>query len=90
MTAERVIAVFARLRRVESEEIGPASSFSELGMDSLDALEALFELEEEFGVEIPNELAEGFLTVGEVIDGIERLLDGTGETPAGPEPTGLR
>jgi len=50
------------------------STFAELGMDSLDAMNLLFALEEEFGISIPDEEARALRTVRGAIDGVEKLL----------------
>jgi acyl carrier protein len=54
---------------VEESEVKPEASFIEdLGADSLDTVELIMKLEEEFDIEIPDEEAEGLTTVGKVID----------------------
>ena len=55
-----------------AEEIKPESSFiDDLGADSLDTVEVVMALEEEFGIEIPDEDAEKITTVGEATKYIE-------------------
>jgi acyl carrier protein len=57
---------------VKKEEIKPESSFiDDLGADSLDTVEVVMALEEEFGIEIPDEEAEKITTVGEAIKYID-------------------
>jgi acyl carrier protein len=71
MTAEDTIEV--RLRRIISEQLGvdesqvvPSASFEEdLNADSLDLVELIMSLEEEFGIEISEEDAEKIRTVGD-------------------------
>jgi acyl carrier protein len=70
----RVIGVIARTHRVSPETITPETTFQELGMDSLDAVNVLFALEEEFNVNIPDEDAREIRTVRQVIEGIGKLL----------------
>jgi acyl carrier protein len=70
----RVIGVIARTNRVSPETITPETTFQELGMDSLDAVNVLFALEEEFNVNIPDEDAREIRTVRQVIEGIGKLL----------------
>ena len=51
----------------------------ELGLDSFAAIEMIFDLEEKFDIEIPynsNDARLQFATVGEVVDGIQKLVDG--------------
>jgi len=69
----------ARLKKIVAEQLGvdeskiePAARFSEdLNADSLDLVEMIMSLEEEFGVEIPDEEAEKILTVGDAMNFIE-------------------
>jgi acyl carrier protein len=57
---------------VEEAQITPEASFiDDLGADSLDTVELIMALEEEFDLEIPDEDAEGLTTVKAVIDYIE-------------------
>ena len=72
--ARKAIAAIARAKNRAAADIGPASTFEELGIDSLDSVEILFQLEEEFDLEIPDEVAQGVDSVGEVIDALTRHL----------------
>jgi len=61
---------------VKKEEIKPESSFiGDLGADSLDTVEVVMALEEEFGIEIPDEDAEKITTVGEAVTHIENKIN---------------
>jgi acyl carrier protein len=55
----------------EAEVIRTASFVNDLGADSLDTVELVMELEEEFEIEIPDEEAEKIDTVGHAIDYVE-------------------
>ena len=56
---------------------------NDLEADSLDLVEFLMELEEEFGITIPEEEAEKIKTVGDAIDAIERFTkDPPGQSPS--------
>jgi acyl carrier protein len=66
---ERVIKIVAEQLSVEKAEITRASSFAnDLGADSLDQVELVMALEEEFKIEIPDEDAEKITTVGDAVD----------------------
>ncbi len=70
--ADRVRAIIAEQLGVKVEEVTDGASFIEdLGADSLDTVELVMALEEEFGVEIPDEDAEKMNSVGEAIKYIE-------------------
>jgi acyl carrier protein len=69
---EKVKEIIAEQLGVKKEEIKPESSFiDDLGADSLDTVEVVMALEEEFGIEIPDEEAEKITTVGEAIKYID-------------------
>ncbi len=70
---ERVIDIVAEQLGVEKDKISRDSHFvNDLGADSLDTVELVMELEEEFEINIPDETAEQIQTVGEAIDHIEK------------------
>ncbi len=69
---ERVKKIIAEQLGVEEDEVTSEASFVEdLGADSLDTVELVMILEEEFGIEIPEEDAEKILTVGKALDDIK-------------------
>ncbi len=69
---ERVKAIVADELSVEPDEVTPQSKFVEdLGADSLDVVELVMRLEDEFSLEIPDEEAEKISTVGEAAKYIE-------------------
>lgn len=72
---EKVKDIISEQLGVKKEEIKPESSFiDDLGADSLDTVEVVMALEEEFGIEIPDEDAEKITTVGESIKYIDDKL----------------
>jgi len=69
---ERVKKIIAEQLGVEEDEVTPEASFVEdLGADSLDTVELVMALEEEFEIEIPDEDAEKILTVGKALEYIK-------------------
>lgn len=75
---DRVRAIIAEQLGVKLEEVTDSASFIEdLGADSLDTVELVMALEEEFGVEIPDEDAEKMVTVGDAIKYIEQKAAGS-------------
>jgi acyl carrier protein len=69
---DRVKGIVVDQLGVAEEEVGTEASFiDDLGADSLDVVELVMGLEEEFGVEIPDEDAEKIITVGEAVKYIE-------------------
>ncbi len=73
---EKVIDIVAEQLGVEKDKITRESNFvNDLGADSLDTVELVMELEEEFDINIPDEAAEKIQTVGQAIDHIEKSGD---------------
>lgn len=70
---DKVKSIIVEQLGVKPEEITPTASFiDDLGADSLDTVELVMALEEEFSIEIPDEDAEKLTTVGMVIKFIEQ------------------
>jgi len=65
---QKVIAAVAKVAKRQVGEIRPTSSFDELGMDSLDRVCLLFELEQAFDISIPEADAQGIETVQDIIN----------------------
>ncbi len=71
--SERVIDIVAEQLGGDKEKITTETSFvNDLGADSLDTVELVMELEEEFDIDIPEDAAEKIQTVGQAIDYIEK------------------
>jgi acyl carrier protein len=74
--ADRVKKIIVDQLGVEEDLVNPEASFvDDLGADSLDTVELVMALEEEFGVEIPDEDAEKITRVREAVDYIEKHCD---------------
>ena len=71
---KRVLQVIASTQRISPEKVTLDKSFQELGIDSMDGINILFALENEFDITIPDEQAEKIKTVGEAIDYIDGEL----------------
>jgi acyl carrier protein len=70
--AEKVKSIIAEQLGVKIEEVKPEASFiDDLGADSLDTVELIMALEEEFNIEIPDEDAEKMAKVGDAIKYVE-------------------
>ena len=79
-TTQRVISTIAKTRKIPPEQISLETTFEELGMDSLDGLNLIFELEEEFNINVPDDQALALRDVGQLVEGLEKLLSERGTT----------
>ncbi|KAM0788797.1 hypothetical protein ACM66B_002885 [Microbotryomycetes sp. NB124-2] len=69
----RIFEVLQSFEKVDSTKVSPTASFTnDLGLDSLDAVEVVMAIEEEFSIEIPDEEADKITTVGEAIEYISK------------------
>ena len=76
--ATDVMEIIKRKIRVDKPDISMDDNLRELGLESLDALELVFDIEEKFNIEIPVNANDanigGFETVGDVVKGVEKVL----------------
>ena len=73
---DQVIAIVSEKLGVDKEKVTPETSFvHDLGADSLDTVELVMELEEEFDINIPDDAAEKIQTVGQAIEFINKAQD---------------
>jgi acyl carrier protein len=70
----KVLEIIAQQKRVPVENVTVNSSFDELGMDSLDAVNVLFELEGAFDINISDEKARQIKSVREMVEGVRALV----------------
>ena len=71
---QRVLKVIATSKRVPLETVTIDSDFQQLGIDSMDAVEILFALENEFDISIPDEEVRSVRGVRDMCQGVERLI----------------
>ena len=70
----RVCQVISNVKHIPLEKISIESAFQDIGVDSMDAVEILFGLENEFDITIPDEEAKNVRTVRDMAEGVEKLL----------------
>ncbi|MCW5961007.1 MAG: hypothetical protein KIS76_12665 [Pyrinomonadaceae bacterium] len=88
-TAQRTIAVIAKFKNMPEDQVTLETQLKDLEMDSLDGLNLIFELEEEFDILIPDDKALTMKSVGEMVEGIDHLRSGdaaAAETSADSDP----
>jgi acyl carrier protein len=72
---ERVIRVIAETQKISPELIDVNKTFEELKIDSLDGINIVFALENEFSVNIPDEGVETMSSVRQAVEGIRKLVE---------------
>lgn len=72
----QVVEMIARKKKLDPATITPDSTFEQLGMDSLDATDLLFTIEDAFGILVPDDAAQSMRSVRQVTEGIRRLVAG--------------
>ena len=72
--ASQIIRAIAKYKKVPVERVRLESTFEELDIDSLDGLEFFFEIEGEFGVNIPDNQLRSLRTVRQAVDCIQQLV----------------
>lgn len=72
--AEEIIALIAKQKSIAPEQIGLDNTLEELAIDSLDRVSLSFDIEEKYGIQIPDNKLDQIRTVKDMVDGIEELL----------------
>lgn len=80
--SQRVFSVIAATQRIAADTITIDSTFEELGIDSMDGVNILFALENEFNITIPDEAAKSIRSVRQAVEGVESLLSGSAGSAA--------
>ncbi len=70
-----VIEAIAQQKQIDAATITTDSSLEALGISSLDAITIVYEIEEQFDVEVPNEQLENLRSVSDIVAGIKQLID---------------
>ena len=72
---DKIISIIAEKLNLSKDQVKPEASFvDDLGADSLDLVELVMAMEEEFGMEVPDEDAEKLRTVKDVIEYVKKRL----------------
>ena len=80
---QRILKVIADSQKLPPEKVTIDSTFEELGIDSLDGVNILFALENEFNINIPDEGVQGIRSIRQMVDALEKLLaSGPSQAPA--------
>jgi acyl carrier protein len=71
---QRVLKVIATSKRIPLETVTIESDFQQLGIDSMDAVEILFALENEFDISIPDDDVRNVRNIRQMCEGVEKLV----------------
>ena len=71
---QRVLKCIATSKRIPIETVTIDSEFQQLGIDSMDAVEILFALENEFDISIPDDEVRAVRNVRQMAEGVEKLV----------------
>jgi acyl carrier protein len=70
-----LIKAIVRQKKLDAATINRGSLLTALGITSLDAISIVYDIEEQFGIEVPNEALQGLQTVGDIVDSLTRLIE---------------
>ncbi len=73
--------IATKVENLDASTINRSSKFEELGLDSMDTIQLLFDAEDAFGMSFDSEEAKGFTSVGDIVSYIEKH-----QAPAAPAP----
>jgi acyl carrier protein len=71
---EKVLDLIAAVKRLPRETLSADSTFAELGLDSLDAINLIFEIESEFDISVPDEQAKSITSVRQLVEKLQQIL----------------
>lgn len=88
---DRVLKVIATTKRIPLENVKPDSTFDSLGIDSLDRLNILFDLESEFDIEIDDADAKQVTSIAQMMEGVTLVVTAKEAGQPAPHflPTGM-
>jgi acyl carrier protein len=69
----KVLSILAKVKRIPPDSIALDSPLQDLGLDSLDTIVLLSELEDQFKISIPDDRARSIRTVRDVVEGVKML-----------------
>jgi len=83
---QRVLRIIAETQRKDPSQVTIQSSFEELGIDSMDGVNIVFALENEFNINVPDEEVKNIRSVRDMVEGVRKLVDKTEPEQASDAP----
>ncbi len=72
---QRILRIIAETQRKDPAQVTIDSSFEELGIDSMDGVNIVFALENEFNINVPDEEVKTIRSVRDMVEGVRRLVE---------------
>ena len=85
----RILRIIAETQRKDPAQVTIDSSFEELGIDSMDGVNIVFALENEFDINVPDEEVKSIRSVRDMVEGVRTLVERRtlqDDTPSDPAP----
>ena len=73
----KIIRLIATVKRIPEENVTIDSTFEQLGVDSLDAINLIYEIESDFNISVPDEVARSITDVRQLIEALKTALAAT-------------
>ena len=73
----KIIQLIAAVKRIPEENVTIDSTFEQLGLDSLDAINLIYEIESDFNISVPDEVARSIKDVRQLIEALKTALTAT-------------
>lgn len=70
----KVLGIIAAVKRISPESITTDSTFEELGIDSLDRINILFEVESEFDIQVADDEARSITSISDILTKLDQYL----------------
>ncbi len=71
----RILRIIAETQRKEPSQVSIDSTFEELGIDSMDGVNIIFALENEFDINVPDEEVKSIRSVRDMVNGVRALVE---------------
>ncbi len=82
----RILRIIAETQRKDPAQVTIDSSFEELGIDSMDGINIIFALENEFNINVPDEEVKTIRSVRDMVEGVIRLIEAGDNPEVKPRP----
>ena len=85
-TLEQVQDILIKEHQLSREQLAPEVALSTLGIDSLGLNELMFQIEDRFGITLPDDDSTQFVTIGDVVRFLDQLVESRGAEAATAKP----